>query len=391
MLIVEIRLRLYFAPMPKESNILHSPQGDFRLSRYPVRRRDPLRAWDAADEYLLRHLDESGAEPGRTLVVNDGFGALSVALAGSCSVMMQSDSYLAWQGVLRNLRANGLEEGAVTFIDSLAEPEGPFTHVLLKIPKSLALLEDQLFRVRPLLAEGATLVAGAMARHVHRSTLALFERIIGPAPTSLAWKKARLVLPSLDPSLAPGRSQWPRDFELDGLRIINHAGVFSRERLDIGTRFFLEHLPTLPPGTEAVDLGCGNGIVGIMLRRSNPGVKLLFSDESFMALASARENWAAAFGDEPARFVADDCLARQPDGSADLVLINPPFHQQHAVTAEIARRMFRDARRVLRRGGECRIVANRHLGYHRDLKRLFGRCELVAGNAKFVVLSARKR
>lgn len=34
------------------------------------------------------------------------------------------------------------------------------------------------------------------------------------------------------------------------------------------------------------------------------------------------------------------------------------------------------------------MVGNRHLGYHVKLRRLFGNCEVVAANPKFVLLRA---
>jgi len=50
--------------------------------------------------------------------------------------------------------------------------------------------------------------------------------------------------------------------------------------------------------------------------------------------------------------------------------------------------MFEQAKRSLRNGGELRIVGNRHLGYHLKLKRLFGNCEVLGSDRKFVVLGA---
>ncbi|MGW9367216.1 class I SAM-dependent methyltransferase, partial [Streptomyces albidoflavus] len=76
--------------------------------------------------------------------------------------------------------------------------------------------------------------------------------------------------------------------------------------------------------------------------------------------------------------------------SVDLVLTNPPFHSHQAVTDATARRMFAGARRVLRPGGELWVVANRHLGHHRQLRRLFGNCATAASDPKFVVLRAVK-
>nr|MEE4267204.1 methyltransferase [Candidatus Krumholzibacteria bacterium] len=73
-----------------------------------------------------------------------------------------------------------------------------------------------------------------------------------------------------------------------------------------------------------------------------------------------------------------------------LVLCNPPFHQDHTVGDATARALFAQAHGVLKSGGELRIVANRHLGYHARLTELFGGCALVAENDKFVILSARR-
>jgi 16S rRNA (guanine1207-N2)-methyltransferase len=42
----------------------------------------------------------------------------------------------------------------------------------------------------------------------------------------------------------------------------------------------------------------------------------------------------------------------------------------------------------LRKGGELWVIGNRHLNYHIQLDRLFGRHSVVAVNAKFVILKA---
>ena len=58
---------------------------------------------------------------------------------------------------------------------------------------------------------------------------------------------------------------------------------------------------------------------------------------------------------------------------------------------DCAWQMFKDSLRVLKTGAELRIVGNRQLAYHVKLKRLFGNCETIASNKKFVILSAIKR
>jgi 16S rRNA (guanine1207-N2)-methyltransferase len=117
---------------------------------------------------------------------------------------------------------------------------------------------------------------------------------------------------------------------------------------------------------------------------------VLFADESFQAVASAEATYGANT-DGKAEFLVADGLEGVPSGSVDLVLNNPPFHSHQAMTDTTAWRMFSDARRALRPGGELWVIGNRHLGYHLKLRRLFGNSELVAGDAKFVILRAVKK
>jgi len=53
--------------------------------------------------------------------------------------------------------------------------------------------------------------------------------------------------------------------------------------------------------------------------------------------------------------------------------------------------MFKDSHRVLKKGGELRIIGNQQLAYHIKLQRLFGNEKLIASNNKFVTQSAIKR
>src|SRR6478735_5082449 len=92
-------------------NRLTTSGAGFELTRHPEDPRDPLRAWDAADEYLLRRLEGAdGADPvdlsGAVVVVGDRWGALSTVLAGHRPVQI-TDSYLAQRATLANLARNG--------------------------------------------------------------------------------------------------------------------------------------------------------------------------------------------------------------------------------------------------------------------------------------------
>lgn len=369
-----------------------TPFAELDLIRQPEQNNDPLQAFDAADEYLLRQVAADGLTEGsRVLVLNDAFGALAAGLAGHARVTSSGDSFLAALALQKNLARNGLADDAVSFVPASQTPAGPFDLVLLRVPKTLALLEEQLIRLHGQLVPGARVIAGAMIKHLPRAAGDLLEKYVGPVQASLAEKKARLLF-ATPVDKAAIASPYPSRYKLDkpALELVNHANVFCREGLDIGTRAFLPHLPQGLGRARVADLGCGNGVLAIASALANPDAHYTLVDESFMAVQSAQENWRAALGEREAEFHAADGLAGQPENSLDLVLCNPPFHQQQVVGDFLAWRMFQQARNALVTGGQLWIVGNRHLGYHAKLKRLFRGVEQVAANPKFVVLKASK-
>ncbi|MFD7875005.1 methyltransferase [Streptomyces sp. NPDC059766] len=375
-----------------------TPWGELLLARFPDDPRDRLRAWDASDAYLLRYLAEQPVSPaGTVVVVGDRWGALVTALAAHRPTQI-TDSFLAQEATRANLARNGVETGSVRLLTTQDAPPERIDVLLVRVPKSLALLEEQLLRLAPAVHENTVVVGTGMVKEIHTSTLRLFERILGPTRTSLAEQKARLIFCEPDPALKRPASPWPYTYTLpdgigavSGRTVVNHAGVFCADRLDIGTRFFLRHLPDCRGARRVVDLGCGNGVVGTAVALADPDAEVLFVDESFQAVASAEATYKANGVPGHAEFRVGDGLSGVPDGSVDVVLNNPPFHSHQATTDATAWRMFAGAQRVLRPGGELWVIGNRHLGYHVKLRRLFGNSRLVAGDPKFVVLKAVKR
>ncbi|MFJ1970056.1 methyltransferase [Streptomyces sp. NPDC087903] len=372
-----------------------TPWGELDPIRFPEDPRERLRAWDASDEYLLRHLADEGVPlSGTVVVLGDRWGALVTALAAHRPVQI-TDSHLTQEATRANLARAGVDPATVELLTTQDAPPGRIDVLLVRVPKSLALLEDQLLRLAPAVHAGTVVVGTGMVKEIHTSTLKLFERILGPTRTSLAEKKARLIFCSPDPERPRETNPWPYSYRLpedigpvSGRTVVNHAGVFCADRLDIGTRFFLRHLPDGRGARRVVDLGCGNGVVGTALALADPGAEVLFVDESFQAVASAEATYRASGAPARAGFRVGDGLEGVPDGSVDLVLTNPPFHSHQATTDATAWRMFTGARRALGPGGELWVIGNRHLGYHVKLRRLFGNCQLVAGDPKFVVLRA---
>jgi 16S rRNA G1207 methylase RsmC len=384
--------------------------GSFALERLPNIDTDGLRAWDAADELLIQTVfedysgllventgqndDSTTQDVSPTLIINDAFGALAVALH-QYFVESWSDSLLSHLATKNNLEINGLPENT-HLIPATDDLKHSYKLVVIKVPKTLSLLEDQLYRLRPHIGSETIILAGAMSKHIHTSTLELFEKIIGTTTTSRATKKARLIY-AINNITNNAKSPYPKVIKDQTIKIslCNHANVFAVNHLDIGTRFFIQHLDQCPKAEHIVDLGCGNGALGIIAKRHQPSAKISFVDESYSAIASAKESYLMDNPDNQndADFYLSNALEQfltENKKKVDLILCNPPFHQVHSIGDQIAWEMFMQSRDALKTDGELWIVGNRHLGYHIKLKKVFGNCRTIASNQKFVILAAKK-
>jgi 16S rRNA (guanine1207-N2)-methyltransferase len=108
-------------------------------------------------------------------------------------------------------------------------------------------------------------------------------------------------------------------------------------------------------------------------------------------VASAQQNFQNAFATQrQAKFYVSDGLTEFASHSMDLIVCNPPFHQQHTVGDQIALGMFKQAHRVLKKNAQFWVIGNRHLAYQAILKKLFTHATLVASNPKFVIIKASR-
>ena len=357
------------------------PKSVTEIKRYPVVKNDPLQGWDSADELILEHIKDINPVTQRILIINDHFGALSCGLEHlDCTTY--TDSFVSSMGIRLN------SENRISPIHDLNEISGIYDYVLIQIPKNLSYFEDILCHLTHHLHSESKIICASMVKHLSPTSFDLLQKYIGETSTSLAKKKARLIFATFQKT--PTASPYPLHVKLDTFEkpFINHSNLFSRDKLDIGTRFFLEHIPT-GDFKKILDLGCANGIIGIKARMQNPLSEIHFSDESYMAIQSAKENYTDYFGSD-GKYFWTNCFEGPPEKNLDLVLCNPPFHQQNTIGDFIAWQMFKDSFEALRPGGKLRVIGNSHLGYQIKLKKLFGNSKIIATNSKFIICESTK-
>ena len=366
-----------------------------RLRRWPDIEAPNLFAFDATDRLLLDTAAEalhSGA-PGEAVVVGDRYGALTLAAAhgGVAGIRTHQDELSGERALDANAVALSITDaGAHAALDASLFRGARV--VLLQLPRSL----DALAEIAELIARHAEpdviVFAGGRVKHMTRAMNDVLARYFGSVTASLAQQKSRVLI-ATKPETPADEPAWPaREFHADlNLEVCAHGAAFAGTKIDIGTRFLLKFLDRVPDVPDAIDLGCGTGVLATAVARARPAMRVIASDQSAAAVASARSTALANGVADRITVVRDDGLSSQPDTSSSLILLNPPFHVGATVHAGIAQKLFDDAARVLKPGGELWAVWNSHLGYRPALERTVGPTRQLGRNSKFTVTVSTKR
>ena len=365
------------------------------LRRWPDVEAPGLVAVDAADRLIL---DKSAAlradaQVGSIVVIGDAYGALSIgaAHAGATGIRAHLDALNGERALAANAERCGLD-GHYRALPLNADLVRGARVVLLRLPRSLDALRDIAALVAAYADPGVVVVAGGRVKHMSLTMNEVLGEFFERLDVTHARQKSRVLL-----ARGPydGRDPVPSAARVEGLEIRAFGGAFAGARLDIGTRLLLESLPReLAGGTAAdpfIDLACGTGAVGAWLAVHHPQAHVYACDQSAIAVASAHETMRANGVDQRVRVVRDDGLATRQPASASFIALNPPFHSGAAVTDVLAPRLFADAARVLRPGGQLWCVWNSALKYRPLLATAVGPTRQVARNAKFTVTVSTRR
>jgi 16S rRNA (guanine1207-N2)-methyltransferase len=170
-----------------------------------------------------------------------------------------------------------------------------------------------------------------------------------------------------------------------GLGLWTQPGVFSWDRIDPGTALLVERLA--PMAGVGADLGAGLGVLSHAVLASPKVRGLTLVDIDRRAVEAARRNVA----DPRANVLwADVRDLGQTLSGLDFVVMNPPFHDGGTEDKALGAAFIAAAARALRKGGDCWLVANRHLPYEAPLKASFSQFRPIADTGGFKIYEARK-
>jgi 16S rRNA G1207 methylase RsmC len=169
---------------------------------------------------------------------------------------------------------------------------------------------------------------------------------------------------------------------------VTAASVFSKRRVDTGTRLLIESM-VLPEHGMVLDVGCGYGAVGIAAVTSNPSLQVTLSDVNMRAVRLARENiernkicnaevrWGDLYEPvEALRF--------------NVILSNPPV----SAGMDIVKSIITEAPRVMAAKATLQMVVRSKIGAKAlpaVFVAVFGNCHILARKGGYRVFLAEKQ
>ncbi|QBI54245.1 class I SAM-dependent methyltransferase [Streptomonospora litoralis] len=153
------------------------------------------------------------------------------------------------------------------------------------------------------------------------------------------------------------------------LRLATDRGVFSADRVDLGTRVLLESVPAPPPDGRLLDLGCGYGPIALAMAARAPRAAVLGVDVNARALELARRNAAKNYlynvdfqladpDGSPAAPAAQPPAGPALTGPFDALWSNPPIR----IGKPALHALLRTWLARLAPGGQAHLVVQRNLG-----------------------------
>jgi len=167
---------------------------------------------------------------------------------------------------------------------------------------------------------------------------------------------------------------------------VTASGVFSRTRIDPGTRLLIEFM-ILPERGSLLDVGCGYGPVGITAATFNPNLEVVMTDVNERAVWLAKEN---AKRNALQNVEVKQGLLYEPIGDMkfEAILSNPPI----TAGMKVVEPLITQAPKHLVKDGLLQVVFRSKIGGKRLtnlMNRAFGNVDILARKGGYRILLSK--
>ena len=171
------------------------------------------------------------------------------------------------------------------------------------------------------------------------------------------------------------------------LKYSSDNGVFSKDRVDFGTNVLLNALPDIENGKRVIDVGCGYGVIGIAIAKSNPTLDVLMVDVNERAIDLVKENIHINKCDNAKVLLSS--LFKNVEGTFDYIISNPPIR----AGKDIVHGVIIDGYNYLNTGGKVFVVIQKKQGapsLEKKMQEIFGNVETIDKKNGYFVFSSIK-
>ena len=162
-------------------------------------------------------------------------------------------------------------------------------------------------------------------------------------------------------------------------------GVFSKDKIDYGTRTLLDVMDISDQKKRLLDVGCGYGTIGIALKKIYPYLEVEMVDVNERAIHLANES--IKYNNLQDIVAYKSCVYENVKGSFDIIVSNPPIRAGKKVVFEI----LEGAYHFLKKSGELIIVIQKKQGApsaKKKMEEVFGNCEIIKRDKGYFVLKS---
>jgi len=170
------------------------------------------------------------------------------------------------------------------------------------------------------------------------------------------------------------------------LELTSSSGIFSKDRIDLGTLVLLGSM-VLPEQGEILDMGCGCGVIGITVAKVRPRSRVTMVDINPTAIKLAKEN-IETNSVTNATVIDSDLYSGLEGQKFDLIISNPPLAAGYKVVFPL----IEDAKSHLRKGGYLQLVLRKGVNaIPKKMNEVFGNVELVSRKSGYKVFRSINR
>lgn len=181
--------------------------------------------------------------------------------------------------------------------------------------------------------------------------------------------------------------KWFQTIKKNRLNFVSKPGLFGWQQIDKGSALLAETLNSdLIKDQTVLDLGCGYGYLSIVTSKLKP-TSITATDNNATAIAAAKKNFAMHA--IPGEVIIDNC-AENIAQEFDLILCNPPFHQNFKTESSLTDRFISSLHSHLKEDGELRVVVNAFIPFAQKAEALFSEINCIKETPQFKVFSLRK-